>query len=100
MEPDLDELLPEGAPMHRRSRESRFSPEVARARHKESTWRATNARRLAAEALRRLHPDDYESLTVQARARIDAQRGPLPGDEEENHDHPNLQHHHGVPDHP
>lgn len=77
---DLDALvaLPPG---RRRGRPATFTPDVAKARHAETVRRLNAARALALKALTRLHPNDFRALCEQARAKINAERGPLPGDE-------------------
>jgi hypothetical protein len=79
-QPDLEAILGQG----RHSNDKplrRLPPDVAKARSIEIRRRWTIARNLAQTALRRLHYDDYRALVEQAAAKVDAERGPLPGDE-------------------
>ena len=76
---DLNELL--GIPRSRR--QPRFSADVAKARRREQSRRAAAAQGLARTALTKLHPDDYAALYRQAVNKVNADRGPLPGDENE-----------------
>ena len=71
--------VPEGQKGPRRKR---FSPEVAKARQAEATRRAVEARRRATMILGLRYPDEYEVLLKSERAGVDAERGPLPGDED------------------
>lgn len=76
---ELDSLLGDKSV---RGRKRRFTPEVAEARRKESTRRASRAASLARTALVRLYPADYDRLHKQALARINEESGPLPGEEQ------------------
>lgn len=78
--PDLNALIGERTP-GRRGRPVVFPPDVASARHAEQMRRGSRAQRLAFQALAKLHPDDYRSLYEQAKVVIEAERGPLPGDD-------------------
>lgn len=80
--PNLEELLAAGR-ASTNGRAQPFSPEIAKARKLEQRTRTAMAVSLAAQALRRLHPDDHRSLYEQALAKVNAKRGPLPGDEDE-----------------
>lgn len=76
-EPNLDELLAGNTPANK----ARDLPlEVARKRNAELSKRNAAARYMAIKALTVLHRDDYQSLMSQARAKVDSDRGPLPGD--------------------
>jgi hypothetical protein len=77
--PDLDALL--GKRRGALDRTSHLPDEVRVARRAEKANRANAASALVQTALRRLHPEDYAALYEQAKARIAAERGPLPGDE-------------------
>jgi hypothetical protein len=68
--PDLQSLL-----------ELKRPPEVVKARVAEQRRRRSKAFGMASVAMSRLHPEDYKALLAQARAAVDAERGPLPGDE-------------------
>jgi hypothetical protein len=61
----------------------RFSKEVAEARRKEKTRRNAQAQGRALQALARIHPDEYDILYAEAKRRVDTERGPLPGDDEQ-----------------
>lgn len=51
---------------------------ISPARRAEKNRRTGMARAMAEAALVRLHRSDYDELLRQARAKIDAERGPLP----------------------
>lgn len=76
-EPNLEELL---AVKRRAGRRSTYSPEVAEARRLEQNRRSAKAQDLAHIALAKLHHDDHIALYRQALDKINAERGPLPGD--------------------
>lgn len=63
------------------ARRRRFSAEIAKARQAEQARRYQTAYRRALRALVKVYPDDFEHLYRAARAEVDAERGPLPGDE-------------------
>jgi hypothetical protein len=79
--PNLDALLGENPRRRGAGPAPRWSPEVTAARRAEQMRRAVEVERLAKMALARLHPDEYDALHKQAKARVLAERGPLPGDE-------------------
>lgn len=54
---------------------------TAEARKKERNGRAGVAQSRALRMLAKAHPDDYRTLYEAAKAEVDAERGPLPGDE-------------------
>jgi hypothetical protein len=62
---------------HRR----KFSPEVGAVRRNEQQNRSATARMRALHALARAFPDEYRTLYQAAKAEVNAERGPLPGDE-------------------
>lgn len=78
--PDLDALLAEDRRRPAARQPQGLPPEIATARSAEVRRRWTIARNMAQTALRRLHHDDYRALTEQARKRVEAEYGPLPGD--------------------
>lgn len=59
----------------------RFPSDVAAARRLESGRRAASAQGRARGELTKRHPDEYHELFRKFRAEIEAERGPLPGDE-------------------
>jgi hypothetical protein len=61
-------------------RPRRFDPETAAARQKEQADRSANAKVRARAALAAAYPDDWRTLYLAAKAEINAERGPLPGD--------------------
>lgn len=71
----LDAPPPVRGPLIRRP------PAVAAARAKEQRNRSAEARSRTERALRRAYPDEYDALYAEAKRRVDAERGPLPGDE-------------------
>lgn len=73
--PNLDDLIGGDG------RASRLSAAERAARQKEVMRRNNVATGLARKALVRLHNEDYRSLWAQAKAKVDAEFGPLPGDE-------------------
>ncbi|HXH34412.1 MAG TPA: hypothetical protein VNJ54_08380 [Plantibacter sp.] len=77
-EPNLQDLLGLVSSRLRRG----LDKETQQQRSKERTNRGATAASKATTALRRLHPDDYRSLYQQASEMVNAERGPLPGDEE------------------
>ena len=58
-----------------------FTPEVSAARKKEATRRLTRARTLAYMALVDVYRDEFDELLAQAKAAVEDESGPLPGDE-------------------
>ncbi len=58
-----------------------FPPDVAAARYKEQCRRNGGAQQHAYQALRALHPDEYQALYWLALEEMNA-CGPLPGDED------------------
>jgi len=79
--PNLEALLGDNPQRRKTGAPNRWSPEVTAARRAEQMRRAVEVERLAKMALARLHPDEYDALHKQAKARVLAERGPLPGDE-------------------
>jgi hypothetical protein len=77
--PDLDSLM--AGRLGRGYARREFPPEVSAARGVEQRRRSSAAQNMALTALSRLHRDDFRSLYRQAVAKINAERGPLPGDE-------------------
>lgn len=65
----------------RRKRRSRFTPEVEEARRQEQRSRNGTASARAKSALLQAFPDEYRTLYEAAKAEINAERGPLPGDD-------------------
>jgi hypothetical protein len=63
------------------SKLAHLSVEVRLARIREQRARAGTAQSRAKTALTKLHAEDYRSLWRQAVLEVDAERGPLPGDE-------------------
>lgn len=63
-------------------RRRRFAPEVAKARASERSRRHAEAQRRANVVLRDRHNDEWRDLYEAERAGLDADRGPLPGDED------------------
>jgi hypothetical protein len=59
----------------------RFTPEVAKQRVSEQRRRNADARQEARAILARAYPDEYRAHYEAAKARINAERGALPGDE-------------------
>jgi hypothetical protein len=55
--------------------------ELAAARHLEQRFRAAHAGNHARRELADRHRDEYRTLYQAFRVRVDAERGPLPGDE-------------------
>jgi hypothetical protein len=80
MKPDLEQLIGDVRLTGKPGRPPQFTPEVAEARQKEQSRRGSAAQSLAFMALRRLHSKDYRSLYQQAKVKVDAESGPLPGD--------------------
>lgn len=78
--PDLNALLATDDTV-KLGRHNLFPPKVAKERSEERSRRTASAQFRATKALRRLHADDWRSLYLQALAQLDAERGPLPGDE-------------------
>lgn len=77
--PDLDALLK--LDNHRRGAKRKYTAAVAKERHREQARRASSANSKANQALARMYPTDYAALYDQALARVNAESGPLPGDE-------------------
>lgn len=77
--PNLDDLLEEES-SHVYHSHLDLPPDVAEARRKEQVRRASRAQYLTAKAMRRLHREDWLALMAQARTKVDAECGPLPGD--------------------
>ena len=75
-EPDLEGLLGKSSKMTR----AKLPEETARLRRADMLRRASRARTMAVVALTTLHPEEFESLRVQARAKVDAELGPIVGD--------------------
>ena len=60
----------------------KFAPEVAKARTAEMMRRYEAARAKAINALARAYPFKFRALYDEALRRVNAERGPLPGDPE------------------
>ena len=73
---DITKFLDELAPRRK------FAPEVAKARLAEAGRRNARAQQRAYQALRRAFPEEYWALYNEARRRMYAEGGPLPGDPE------------------
>jgi hypothetical protein len=69
---DLDAILA-AKPMQPRPGRSPLTAE----QRAEQARRASAAGNMAVAAMRRLHPDEFSALYQQAKAKIDAERGPL-----------------------
>jgi hypothetical protein len=55
---------------------------MKKARHQERNRRASIVRARVLTALRTMHPDDYRTLYRHITDVVNAERGPLPGDNE------------------
>lgn len=73
---NLDDLI-----VGRSANGGRFGKVIAAKRRQEQSFRANRIRYLAEAALKRLHADDYAELMRQATDKVNAERGPLPGDD-------------------
>lgn len=60
----------------------KFDPEVSKAREKDRRGRSAHARSRAVTALCIAFPDEYRQLYLAALEEVNAERGPLPGDEQ------------------
>ena len=58
-----------------------FTPEIAKLRQKEQAYRTTEAHRRKGVVLAARYPDEAAELLEAERRGLDAERGPLPGDE-------------------
>jgi hypothetical protein len=58
-----------------------LSDEIKQERRKEQTRRSVSANQRAMRALCKLHPNDYDELRRQASVVVEAEGGPLPGDD-------------------
>lgn len=76
---NLDDLLVAGKP--RVTKLVNLPSDVRQAREAEQRRRAAAAFDLAGRALRALHPADFRDLHEQAKAKVLAESGPLPGDD-------------------
>lgn len=76
---NLDELLDTKTPRKNGS-EQQYPKTIRMARRKEKAFRSNKAVYLATQALKRAHPGDWTSLLEQAHAKVNTERGPLPGD--------------------
>jgi hypothetical protein len=63
-------------------RPGRFDDDMKKARHQERNRRASIVRARVLTALRTMHPDDYRTLYRHITDVVNAERGPLPGDNE------------------
>jgi hypothetical protein len=68
--------------MMSKGRPRKFEPETRKARDTERQRRAAQAQAAAHQHLISLYPDMYARLYQQHLARINDERGPLPGDDE------------------
>jgi len=80
---DLDTLLADAQPGHHRGggRPLSLPKDVKDQRFREQVYRAGTTRDRALRALSRAHPELFQALTRRAREQVDAERGPLPGDD-------------------
>lgn len=77
---DIEANRRDEAPTRRGARR-KFDPETAKARSAERTRRLMEARRRAVTMLIEAHEDEYDALFGVEQKGVDAERGPLPGDE-------------------
>lgn len=78
--PSLDDLLDGTYAPRRRVAGPILDAATRTKRQAELTRRQNSARYLAFKALAALHADDYDALFEQAKAKVSAESGPLPGD--------------------
>lgn len=74
--PDYAELLGSAS----RGRPKKFGKRIMSLRAKEQSRREATIKWRVMRALTHLHPDEVETLRQQARAIVDRESGPLPGD--------------------
>jgi hypothetical protein len=78
---DLEQILASKVKRYRARPVEGLDRATLDARRQERTSRTNQAKHMAHVALRHLHPDEYAELFQQAKAKVDRERGPLPGDE-------------------